>query len=373
MKKYFSFFLISLFFIESSTGNCIIKKQENFEKYCAPYLEDYRLWLHSSKKWKLEKLLDDDGSEKHWWILPNRNLRVLDACTDDERMMQLEENTRVPHNGFNLDLDRKKNNMDPLFLPAGNMYEMWRSADEEDLKDIGRILLNAKRDADERVKKRTEELNKLRNEDFEKTRFKISDIFVPRNTTSFFTTAAVTAGVGLYVSKNGRNNNLDENATKKDKNSWLGGLCGLIYTGLAYIGSTLLSNCLTFRIPKSLYTTILADEELAKYKLDAAYKKDAVCDYYASVYGESKHCSLFDDKRAKERTVSNVPLSESIKKHGVVVTMPKNPNEIWDMYGTIFVFSQAQRYKEAVRSFGEDFVRTGDISKLKLRTRNSKK
>ncbi len=376
IKKIITSFVIFLTFIVVRGSNCwcyiIVKKTKDYEKYCVPHLADYKLWKDSND-WNYEEIENDDGQTLTWYVSPDKKHKVLFDCTLDERVKQWEENTRVSHNGLNLDLDRKKNNMDPLFLPAGNMYEMWRSADEENLKDIGRILLNAKRDADERVKKRAEELNKLRNEDFEKTRFKISDIFVPRNTTSFFTTAAVFAGIGLYVNKNGRNNNLNENGTKNDKNSWLGGLCGLIYTCLAYIGSTLLSNCLTFRTPKSLYTTILADEELAKYRLDAAYKKDAVCDYYAAVYGESKHCSLFDDKRANERTISNVPLSESIKKHGVVVTMPKNPNELWDMYGTIFVFSQAQRYKEAVRSFGEEFVKTGDISKLKLRTIEPKK
>lgn len=351
------------------------KKSKVYEKYCVPHLEDYKLWKYSND-WDYKRIVDEGGQELTWYVSPDKKHKVLFDCTLDEQVEQWEERSRYNHNGLNFELDRIESGLEPCYN-THHTYQIFGS--KERYPEVGQRLLKSVADAEKRLKDREEEIDLEYKLYLEKNGFSISDFFVPKNKKAAVTVALGT-GAGAFLVYSG----LEATEEKKDEKKL--NIRVPLLMSIFYIGSTFFANLFTkpYTEPPKPY---LSDAQYRAYYDDLKKKKAAVCKFYAALTGESKHCAYagMDDEITEEKTLSGLPLREAINKFGFVLDLPYSPEKIWSKsYDSLMeevlknpgapdVRAQNEVYTELIREFGEEFVRTGDLSKLRPRTKNPKK
>ncbi len=347
------------------------KKPGSFVKYCSSKVKEYSEWAHSRGEWS-EEIRDTDGKKLVWLISPDKKYEILDACTDDERMMQLEERSRYTHNGLNFELDRIESGLEPCYN-THHTYQIFGSKDR--YPEVGQRLLESVADAEKRLKDRKEEIDLEYKLYLEKNGFSISDFFVPKNKKAAVTVALGT-GAGAFLVYSG----LEATEEKKDEKKL--NIRVPLLMSIFYIGSTFFANLFTkpYTEPPKPY---LSDAKYRAYYDDLKKKKAAVCKFYAALTGESKHCAYagMDDEITEEKTLSGLPLREAIEKFGFVLDLPYSPEKIWSKsYDSLMeevlknpgapdVRAQNEVYTELIREFGEDFVKDPEHNEPKIKAK----
>ncbi len=371
--------LLAFIVINNSTCWCytIVKSSEDYEKYCVPHLEDYKLWRYSND-WTYESSVDENGKELTWYVSPNKKHKVLFKCTLDERVEQWEERSRYTHNGLNFELDRIESGLEPCYN-THHTYQIFGSKDR--YQEVGQRLLKSVSDAEKRLKDRKEEIDLEYKLSRGQSNPSFLDFFVPYNKKA---AVAVVLGTGFGVLTDVLaydDAKFEEKKTGKKAKAKVP-----IWTSLCYIASNFLANMFSrpYTEPPKPY---LSDTKYMEYYLDWSRKKTAVSIFYAALTGESKHRAFLglDDITAEEKTLSGLPLSEAIEKFGFVLDLPYAPEKIWyKSYGDAMkdvlknpsqpeVHAQNEVYQELVREFGKEFVETGDISKSKVKIKKAEK
>lgn len=365
--------LLAFIVINNSTCWCytIVKSSEDYEKYCVPHLEDYKLWRYSND-WTYESSVDENGKELTWYVSPNKKHKVLFKCTLDERVEQWEERSRYTHNGLNFELDRIESGLEPCYN-THHTYQIFGS--KERYPEVGQRLLKSVADAEKRLKDRKEEIDLEYKLYLEKNGFSISDFFVPKNEKAAVTVALGT-GAGAFLVYSG----LEATEEKKDEKKL--NIRVPLLISLFYISSNFFANLFTkpYTEPPKPY---LSDAKYRAYYDDLKKKKAAVCKFYAALTGESKHCAYagMDDEITEEKTLSGLPLREAIDKFGFVLDLPYSPEKIWSKsYDSLMeevlknpgapdVRAQNEVYTELIREFGEDFVKDPEHNEPKIKTK----